>query len=74
MLSEESIKLETYTDIKTKQINKLKNTNLFVDLLILKYFYSLCTLQQYIYMYVCLCVCVCVCVCVCMYILTAFLR
>ena len=36
----------------------LKNTNLLVDLFILKYIYI------YIYIYICVCVCVCVWVCV----------
>ena len=52
MFSEESNKLETYTYVRTKYINKLKNTDLFVDLPIL----------EYIYIYVCVCVCVCVCI------------
>ena len=74
MFSDESNKLETYTYLRTKWINILENTNLFVDQPILKYIYSLfgpttkINIYIYIYIYIYMCVCVCVCVCVCIYI------
>ena len=46
--------------VRKKEINNSwKNTNLLVDIFILKYIYI------YIYIYMCVCVCVCVCVYVC---------
>ena len=48
MFSDETNKLETYTYVRTKFINLKKNTNLSVDLFILKYIY----IYIYIYYYV----------------------